>query len=181
MSYEYLLKEIGFERKSMLPFSDAQSPTELIDRLLAAGQTVAAIQCMAHFLPPRESVWWACQAIREHAFDGLDELDRKCVDIAEAWAMTPTEENRLQAAELAERCGFGTMPGMLALAARYATGSMVPGTDINLPPPERLYAKMSGASVLLAMLKRAPDTVPFVQSVLEAGRKVLQATARATP
>lgn len=180
MSFEPLLKDIGMEKADIKQFAEAKGGLTLINQLEKEAKLLEAVQCMAHLLPPRESVWWACQAIKESGLKGAEPEAKAAVKAAEQWAMKPTEPNRLNAGKLSDEAGTNTCEGMVALAAKLATGNMAADENgnaddhVDMPPPEKLYAKMSAGSVLLAMLKKLPEGDAFLSTSLETGKDVLR-------
>lgn len=181
MPYEDLLEAVGMDRAGVKVLPKFSSPDMLLAELESRHCLQEAVLCLAHFLPPRESVWWACQMLKKSSQKALDSESEAAALAAEQWALKPTEANRERAAHAAERAGIDTAEGMAAMAARFSTGSMAPGAEVNLPPPEKLYAKMSGGAVLLAMLRLAPGGDEFLMDALETGRTVLESAQTDKP
>src|SRR5690348_16879504 len=80
-------------------------PAEFIDLLCAEGLWADAIRFLAHALPKREAVWWACVAARAALADDAPARQVAVIEAAEAWVYQPTEENRRAAMEKAEAAG----------------------------------------------------------------------------
>ena len=68
--------------------------------LNAAGLYPASMAVLAHALPKREAVWWACTSVRRAGAPQPGSPDLEALAAAENWVRRPTEENR-QAAKLA--------------------------------------------------------------------------------
>ena len=79
------------------------APQISIERLIAAGFYADAIKLLAHGLPKRESVWWACLAARKAQTAETSEDNINALLATEAWAKKPTEENRLRCKALGEK------------------------------------------------------------------------------
>ncbi|MDO3720190.1 hypothetical protein QVZ43_00550 [Marinobacter sp. chi1] len=174
MRFDTLLAEVGIGKKAACKLPMFDSEMGLLEVLEEQGCLQEAVLCVAHLLPPRESVWWACQLLKDQNAE-LESEGKDALIAAEQWALKPTEENRQKAAKLAELAGMDTPEGMAAMAARFSTGSVVENSGVKLPPPEKLYAKMSGGAVLLAMLRMLPDGEPFLEEALKTGKTVLKA------
>src|SRR5271166_5463294 len=77
-----------------------------ITRLEDAGFVTEAAKLMAHALPKRECVWWACMCARHTTPPDLPEADAAAVTAAEEWVRKQTDESRRQAFEHAQRGNF---------------------------------------------------------------------------
>ena len=110
-------------RCQQLPSSAAKlltpemTPAEFLSALQGTRQFVAGIEFMAHALPVREGVWWACLAIQHACNDTLVGPEKEACRAAVQWVLKPTEENRLAARAPAEAAGPATPAGAAALAA----------------------------------------------------------------
>ncbi|WP_439135835.1 DUF6931 family protein [Pseudomaricurvus sp.] len=109
-----------------------------------------AIKLLAHGLPKREAVWWACLATRQTQSPETDESNAGALIAAEAWAKKPTEENRLRCAEFAKKTRYETPASWAATAASWSTGSLAEPGEPEVNPPEFLYAHAVSGSVTLA-------------------------------
>src|SRR5271169_4145798 len=76
-----------------------------IDRLCTEGLWIDAVRFLAHALPKREAVWWACLAARAALGDAPPEMLRQAVETAEAWVYRPNEDNRRAAMQAATAAG----------------------------------------------------------------------------
>src|SRR4051812_8678924 len=65
--------------------SGCAQASEALDRLEAAGFLLEATRLMAHAMPKREAVWWACMCALHTAPAHLPEPDRKAREAAEQW------------------------------------------------------------------------------------------------
>ena len=74
-----------------------------LDRLEQAGLLIEATRLVAHALPAREAVWWACACSRHTAPSGANPaLETTLRDAAEEWVRRPTDEHRRTAMKQAE-------------------------------------------------------------------------------
>lgn len=147
-----------------------QAPGAFLDTLLAAGALPDAITLLAHALPPREGVWWACRAARTLPLGDEAALPRRCVRAAEAWVFEPTEDKRHAAMELAEALEFEGPASQAALAAFWSGESIAPRDQAPVPPPPGIAGKaVAGAVLLAAVTSGAGDPSPRQRALIEAG------------
>src|SRR5690606_3794420 len=84
------------------------SPGDFLEALIREAQWPDAVRCVAHALPPRAAVWWACTCARFTLAVDLPPDAVAALQAAEAWVFQPTEENRRAAMQRAEAAGFDT-------------------------------------------------------------------------
>src|SRR5438477_10479612 len=72
----------------------AATPGDFLDALAKAGHFTDAVRFLAHALPKREAVWWACLAARETMLEDAAPEVQDALKAAEAWVFKPVEENR---------------------------------------------------------------------------------------
>ncbi len=99
---------------------------DAIVRLEAAGFAAEAVRMMAHALPKRESVWWACMCAANTAPADLPEPDRLARETAELWVRQQKDEQRRAAMTHAEASGFQTPEAWSGVAAFWSGDSMSP-------------------------------------------------------
>jgi hypothetical protein len=125
-------------------------PETFLERLLEAEQYVDAARFLAHALPKREAVWWACRSARRVSGPKPAPEIEAAVRVAEAWVVDPTEENRRPAMAAAEAATFATPAGCAAVSAFWSGGSLAPPAAPVVPPGEYMTALGASAAVLLA-------------------------------
>lgn len=126
------------------------NPAAGVQALVDAECYYDAIKLLAHGLPKREAVWWACLAARQLLTPETDEANVQALIAAEAWAMKPTEDNRLRCRELARTTRYETPFSWAATAASWSTGSLAGPGEAEVAPPEFLYAHAVAGCVTLA-------------------------------
>jgi hypothetical protein len=136
------------------------TPWQYIDLLTEKNLYPDAVRVLAHGLPKREAVWWACLCLREALGANPREKIKLALEAAEKWAKRPTEENRRDGLKAAETAGFGTPAGMTAMAAFWSSGSLAPPEAPVVPPADDLTAGAVAGAVLLTAIGSAPDEVP---------------------
>ena len=134
---------------------DEMTPSEYISALLANKQYVAGIDFMAHALPAREAVWWACLSIQQSFGDNLAGAEKEACRAAVQWVLKPTPDNRVSARAPADAAGPASAAGAAALAASIG-GSPAPFTT----------AKAVTNSVKLSSIRSEPARIADTQRVL---------------
>lgn len=140
-----------------LPFADrAAAPARFVEVMMANGCFHDAVKFLAHGLPRREAVWWACLAARHALPTEADALQEAAVAAAEGWAARPSEENRLVAKQLAEKTAFKSAASWAATSAWWSAGSMAEPGQPEVPPPPFLYAQAVASAICLAAVLPDP-------------------------
>jgi hypothetical protein len=146
---------------------------EAIVRLETAGMAAEAVRVMAHALPKREAVWWACMCAANTAPDDLPEADRQAREIAELWVRQQKDEQRRAAFARAEASGFQSPEAWAGVAAFWSGDSMSPVGQPAVPaPPHTIGLAVAGAVALSAVrgdVKRHPERL---KRFLESGRNI---------
>lgn len=132
------------------------TPAQFLDMLLEKQFHHDATRFLAHGLPKREAVWWACVCTRTVA----DPAMAAALQSAERWAADPSEENRRAAMPAAEKAGFGTPAGCAALGAFFSGGSLGPPNVDPIPPAETLTGDAVAGAMMLAVVLKEPEKAP---------------------
>jgi hypothetical protein len=117
---------------------------------------IDAARFLAHALPKREAVWWACLAARAALGDEPPETLRQAVETAEAWVYRPNEDNRRAAMGAATAAGSDNPASWAARGAFWSGGSLTPPDAPVVPPGETLIAQAVAGAVCLAAVQREP-------------------------
>ncbi|MGF1717836.1 DUF6931 family protein [Photobacterium chitinilyticum] len=126
-------------------------PAALIDAAIKAEFFSDTAIFIAHALPVREAVWWACCCADQRNDWSPDEAN--AIRAAKAWVHTPDETSRRFAEQMAEQAQLQTGAGWVAQAAFWSGGSMIAAGEPVVPPPEYLYSHaVAGAVNLCAVL-----------------------------
>jgi Family of unknown function (DUF6931) len=132
-----------------------QTPGEYLQVLEDNKHSMDGVKMLAHGMPERESVWWACQSSQQVS-GKLNVADQKALTAAQNWVKNPTAENQAAAAAAAgqtDRTGPG---GWAAQAAAWSknptTTSQVSSGSVPAAggAPEGMAASAVAGSVLLA-------------------------------
>ncbi|MFS1525022.1 DUF6931 family protein [Microbulbifer sp. 2304DJ12-6] len=132
------------------------APEVSIHQLVNAGLYPDAIKLLAHGLPKREAVWWACLAARDIQSPATDEDNVNALIAAESWAKKPNEEARLKCKVLGEKTRHKTPASWAATAACWCHGSLAAVGEPAIEPPQYLYAHAVAGSVTLAAVLSDP-------------------------
>ena len=145
-----LLAEIDFSEDTAPSLFDAQDhPITAVNKLFDGECYIDGLRIMAHALPKREAVWWACLAVR-HTISEEQADDNNALVVAEAWARQPVEGNRQQCKAWAEKLQHKTAAAWAATSAAWCTGSIAEEGQPEVAPPEKLYAHAVSGAVSLA-------------------------------
>nr|WP_314265665.1 hypothetical protein [uncultured Moellerella sp.] len=127
------------------------SPSAFISQLQQLERYSDLVICLAHALPLRESIWWACCCGRLVA--DWNEKETSALQVAEMWVRQGDEKYRQLAGNAASESGLETGAGWVAQAAFWSGGSMLDSAQPAVIPPPFLYAQaVAGAVNLIAAL-----------------------------
>ncbi|MBP0464502.1 hypothetical protein J5Y09_11350 [Roseomonas sp. PWR1] len=127
-----------------------------IDKLLAADRAQDAVRLIAHALPKREAVWWACMCARSVPDAALPPEDRVAIDAAEGWVRKPDEAARRACQASADKTKFASPEAWAAMGAFWSGGSMSPEGQPVVPPAETLTGTAVTGAVILASVRHEP-------------------------
>jgi len=105
------------------------------------------VQFLAHALPVREAIWWASLCLLQRK-DVWSTTQLQCIQTAQQWVHSPSEELRRKAELLSNRLDLNCGPSWLAQAVFWnGSGSIVsPDLPAVLPDPF-LYAKAVAGAI----------------------------------
>ncbi len=152
-----VLPRLGFTGESATLIQYEPDAAVALARLEEAGFVNEAAKLMAHALPRREAVWWACMCARHTTPPDLPEPDRQAVTAAETWVRKPSDEMRREAFDHAQQAGFGTPEAWAAVAAFWCGDSMSPLGQPKTPPAPHLAGTAVIGSVVLSAVRGFPE------------------------
>lgn len=124
---------------------------DALGRLEQAGMLIEATRLVAHALPAREAVWWACACSRHTAGSGTNPpMEAKIRDAAEEWVRRQTDTLRRAAMREAEATGFRSPEAWAAVAAFWSGDSMTPLEAPKVPPQQHFAGLAVAGAVALA-------------------------------
>jgi hypothetical protein len=128
-----------------------QASIDALDRLEKAGLLIEATRLVAHALPAREAVWWACACSRHTAASGANQAGEAQVrEAAEEWVRKPTDEHRRSAMKQAETADFSSAEAWAAVGAFWSGDLMAPPEAPKVPPQPHFTGLAVAGSVALA-------------------------------
>lgn len=146
-----VLPHLQLDEHGRAALSGCQGSVDALDRLERAGLLIEATRLVAHALPAREAVWWACACSLHTAASGTDQATEQQVrTAAEAWVRKPTDEHRRSAMKQAETAGFGSAEAWAAVGAFWSGDSMAPPEAPKVPPQPHFTGLAVAGSVALA-------------------------------
>ena len=147
------------------------APAAFLSSLIEGEQYEDAVRFLAHAMPKREAVWWACLAARTVTLrDDAGDDQKSALKAAEAWVFEPTETNRRKAETLAEKTNFKHPSSWAAIAAFWSGASITGEDEPPVPPPSHLYAHAVTGAIMLAAALDNPDHIkPKLDAFLKQG------------
>lgn len=147
--------ELDEEVESLL--NPNQTPADFLQVLFDQEHYLECVRFIAHGLPKREAVWWACLATRATHKPDTHPLRVQTLSVTENWVRKPSEELRQQAHLLAEKGKYKTSDCWAATAAYWSMGNVADNDYHPVSPPPFLYAHAVFGAVCLAATEAMPD------------------------
>ena len=128
-------------------------PQDLLTSLVQAGAHQDALSALALMLPRRQSVWWACLAVRLIPDLPQRPAEAVAVDVAESWVQTQRVEDCERASNASEMCPISSPATYAALAAYWSGPTLAPRGQQPVAPAPFL----TGIGVRSAMILTLTD------------------------
>jgi hypothetical protein len=168
-----LRPRVGLSAVAVTALANCTLVADALERLEAGGFLVEATRLVAHALPKREAVWWACMCATHTAPEDLAEIDRQARESAEDWVRQQTDKLRRQAMRQAEEADFTTPEAWAAVAAFWSGDSMAPEGQAAVPPAPHLCGTAVAGAIVLAAVRGDPLRQPArLKRFLESGRNI---------
>jgi hypothetical protein len=145
------------ETQSLPVLEEAPGSEQFLRLLIEKEHYIDAVRFLAHALPKREAVWWACVCARSKLAPEPEAQELNILGLAEAWVYDPSDANRRAAMAAAEASEFKTPASWAAAAAFWSGGSMAPADLPEVLPAENLTGKAVTAAVMQAVAMGEPD------------------------
>lgn len=156
-----LLPRLELQAPVLAMMEGAATAAEGLDRLEAAGLLNDALRLVAHALPKREAVWWACMCADAVPDAALSPADAAARTAAEQWVRKPADDGLRRAAwDCVQKTAFGTPEAWAAVGAYWSGGSMAPEGQPAVPPGDHLTGVAIGGAVVLAAVRNRPERAP---------------------
>jgi hypothetical protein len=149
-----MLAHLQLDDAGIHALAGCEDSVTALDRLEHAGLLIEATRLVAHALPPREAVWWACACSRHTAGSGANPAaEAKVRDMAEEWVRRQTDAHRRAAMQAAEAAGTNSPEAWAAVAAFWSGDSMAPPEAPKVPPQPHFTGLAVAGSVVLASVR----------------------------
>lgn len=148
------LPHLDLDPQGKVLLEKCRTAQEALGALEQAGLLMEATRLVAHALPAREAVWWACACTRHTATSGASQkAENKVREAAEEWVRRQTDEHRRAAMKEAETAGFGSPEAWTAVAAFWSGNSMSPPEAPKVPPEPHFTGLAVAGAVALAAVR----------------------------
>jgi hypothetical protein len=168
-----LMSRATLSPRAQEPLRGCVDVASAIDRLEATGLAAEAVRVLAHALPKRESVWWACMCAGTTAPPDLSDPDRLARETAELWVRQQKDALRRAAMAHAEAAGCATPEAWAGIAAFWSGDSTAPLGRPALPPlPDQAGSAVAAAVTLAAVRGDGTRHAARLKMFLESGRDI---------
>ena len=168
-----LLPLVALPAEAARAVHECASMPAALAALEAAGFDAEAVRLVAHALPKREAVWWACMCAAHTAPSDLVEAERAALAAAELWVRAQTDAARRAAMAQAQATGFSIPEAWAAVAAFWSGELMAPEGQPAVPPAPHLTGTAVAGSVALSAVRGQVSRRPArLRRFLESGRNI---------
>jgi hypothetical protein len=133
---------------------------EFVGHLMERELLGDAVTVMAHALPKREAVWWACLAAQTLVDDRTAPEVLATLESVESWVYKPSDELRRSAMTSAQKTQFDHPAAWAAAGAFWSSGSMVAPDLPEVPAAPHLTGVAVCGAVQLSAVARDPQLAP---------------------
>ncbi|MGE4481442.1 DUF6931 family protein [Acidocella sp.] len=168
-SLPLVLKHAAMQEPALEKIAGLDSVQAVVAALAQAGFGIEATRVLAHALPKREAVWWACMCAAHTAPPNLPDIDRKVRELAETWVRQQSMEAARAAMDEAKRTGFQSPEAWTGVGAFWSGESLAPMDVPAITPPAHLTGVAVAGAVALASVRADTSRQPqrlamFLQS-----------------
>ncbi|MFK5914027.1 MAG: hypothetical protein QM484_06605 [Woeseiaceae bacterium] len=149
------------------------TPSDFITKLLEKKYFADSIIFLAHALPKREAIWWACLCAKEATNDKTRADDHASLSVAEKWVYEPDEKKRRMCGTLAEKGEYKSAQNWTAAAVFWSGGSITAEGESAMEPAPYLYAHAVSGAILNAVGVSGADDIDIqFQEFIESGLNI---------
>lgn len=160
---------------ALAALDDRSLPSQFLRALVEKELHPDAIQLIAHYLPKRQAVWWACQCVKTTFGPKTTPQMKTALEAAEKWVAQPTEENRRAAQQAADLEESGSAAQVVGLAAAFS--EQPPAADARIREKQQyMTAKLAAGAVLLAATSDAEKAKQNLAEFVSQGITVVNRT-----
>lgn len=170
-----LCKHVGLSDGARQLLRPEHMPKQFLGLLVEKKLHADAVQMIAHYLPKRQAVWWACHCALDSAGPQPKPEVVRAIQAAERWVAQPTDENRRATQPAAEDAETSSAAGCAALAAFYSEGTPAPDPK-SQAKAYFMTAKLVAGSVLLAASLDSAKVNENLAKYVETGVDVVNRT-----
>lgn len=127
------------------------SPQDYLNALIDKQYFADSIIFLAHALPKREAIWWACLCSKAVLTKETKADDLASLTMAEKWVYEPDDKKRRMCGTLAEKGEYKTAQNWTAAAVFWSGGSITKEDDPAMEPAPYLYAHAVSGAILNAV------------------------------
>lgn len=135
------------------------TPEEYINTLLEKEYFADSIIFLAHALPKREAIWWACLCSKSMTNKKTKADDLASLTMAEKWVYEPDEKIRRMCGTLAEKGEYKSAQNWTAAAVFWSGGSITKEDEPAMEPAAYLYAHAVSGAILNAVGASVADDI----------------------
>jgi hypothetical protein len=178
-----LLRRAALSPEAAASLAGCTDVAQALDRLESEGFASEAVRVLAHALPKREGVWWACVCAAHTTPADLSDADELARLSAEQWVRQQKDALRRDAMSHAEAGGFMSAEAWSAIAAFWSGESLAPPGARTVPPlPEQTGTAVAAAVTLASVRGDGQRFAERLQRFLDSGRDILSGgTGRMAP
>jgi hypothetical protein len=149
------IEELEDESQALL--KPDMRPETFIGLLSTAGLLTDAVTVMASSLPKREAVWWACLCAGDMETMSRNKWEALALKAAEAWAFKPTEENRQNAFQQAQKSDNPSAGTLACMAVVFSEAVLELPDDQKVEFDINKFAGIASAVVLISASEKKGD------------------------
>lgn len=135
------------------------SPKDYLNTLLEKEYFADSIIFLAHALPKREAIWWACLCSKAVTNKKTKADDLASLTMAEKWVYEPDEKKRRMCGTLAEKGEYRSAQNWAAAAVFWSGGSITKEDEPAMEPAAYLYAHAVSGAILNAVGASVADDI----------------------
>lgn len=139
------------EEKALDLLQPTFTPEQYINKLVEKEYYADSIIFLAHGLPKREAIWWACLCAKVVTSKETKADDIASLTMAEKWVYEPDDKKRRMCGTLAEKGEYKSAQNWVAAAVFWSGGSITKEDDPAMEPAPYLYAHAVSGAILNAV------------------------------
>jgi len=174
-SIEQTCKYADLEKTSQTLLTPDQSISQLINKFIERSAFKDVISVIAHALPPREAVYWACLCVRDVLDQNTMSEDLRAIKAAEQWVIKQSESDRMLNHQIAEDLDYTTASAWVSNAVFWSGGNISTDKNAKVEPPEGIFGKaISGAINLASATEDGKKTEQIKKQFIKRGINIAQ-------